>query len=423
VTKFQKSLAAVSVVIALFGVMIIAVRASYGAYAHTYRVTGTFVRASYGVEPGTQVEHHGIAVGKVDSVSLVNQQAQLRLSIKRGFQVPTSVQAVVRPRSIFGDPYIDLDFVDGSPGPFLVGGSHLDRTGVDAETGDLIASVVPLLQKINPQDLSVVIDELSKTGDNESLKIRSQIENGAQLANLYASTINSQLTALDSFAQFQSAIVATGPTLNAIAANSNIALPTLNAAEADFQRALDAIKPFADKLATFIAAERPDITRLLDQGDNVVRLLTAREPQVEQVISGLSQYVFKLGAGAGAETLPNGTKFAYFKNFVLFSDINNLVCGLIAPPQPGLGFLAPLQKAVGSSGVFNCSAFFAAEAAAKSTPSAAPAATAAPAAPVLPAPQSVAGALSQAVNQIIGQPEVPQPVTLQTLVDHILGKS
>jgi phospholipid/cholesterol/gamma-HCH transport system substrate-binding protein len=410
-TKLQKVLAAISVIVALSGSTIIAVRASYGAFAQTYLVTGTFQRASYGVEPGTQVEHHGIAVGKVVSVALADRQAQLRLSIKKGFHVPTTVQAVIRPRSIFGDPFIDLDFLDTAPGPYLASGARLDKTGVDSETGDLIASAVPLLQKINAQDLEVVIDELAKTGDGEGARIRSSIENGAQLANLYSSTIDAQLTALDAFAQFQSAIAATGPDFNAIAANSNVALPTLNAAEADFQRALDALTPFADKLATFIAAERPDIDRLLDQGDNIVRLLTTREPQLEQVISGLSLYFFKLGSGASPETLPNGTKFAYFKNFILFSDINNLVCGLIAPPQAGLSFLQPLQQAVGSSGVFNCSAYFAASAHGATTAS------------TLPTPQSVAGDLSQQVHAIVGQPEVPQRTTLQSLIDRILGKS
>jgi virulence factor Mce-like protein len=400
VTKAQRSIAALAVVVALMGVIVVSVRGSYGAFHKGYRLSGTFTRASYGVEPGTQVEYRGIPVGKVDSVHLVDHQAELRMSINQGFRVPVNVNAVIRPRSIFGDPYVDLDFAPGSSGPFLKAGDRLPKTGVDAETGDLIASAVPLLEKINAHDLATVIDELAKASDNEGLRIRSSIENATQLGDFFATTIQEQLTALDSFAAFQAQFAPTGPSFNAIAANSNIALPTLNAAEVDFQRALDSLTPFANKLAAFLSAEHPDFDRLLDQGDNVVRLLTLREPQLEQVVSGLSRYVYKFAVGQGPETLPNGTKFAFFKNFVMFSDVNALICGILSQGGPTT---APLLQAISQSGgPINC-------------PPASPAASVATG-------QAATRELTDGVDGVAAAPQPPERLTVQALVDRILGR-
>ena len=418
-TRPQRILAALAVVVGLIGATVIAVRASYGAFHQGYTVVAVFDRASYGVDPGVQVEYHGIAVGKVTSVHLVGRQAELILSVNKGFRVPATVRADLRPRSIFGDPYVDLVFPASAPGPYLAAGAHVTNTGVDSEVGDLIASTVPLLNSINGPELQTILHELAETTDQFGPQIHNSVDEGARLVALYSSTIGAQLRALDSFAQFQAAIAPTGQSLDAAAANSNIALPRLNAAEADFQRFLDTLTPFANELANFIGAERPDITKLLDNGDNVVRLLTVREPQIEQVVAGLGQYLFKFAHALGPETLPNGTKFAFFKLFVMFSDVNNLVCGLIHPTAAGSTFLQPLQQAVDRAGVFDCTAYQKSQAAAARPSSA----SQAPVAPAPPAPPTVAADLNQGIHQLLGQPDVPQQLTVQSLVNLILGKS
>jgi virulence factor Mce-like protein len=392
---------AIAITVGLTASSVVAIRASYGAFRSGYRVSGGFERASYGIEPGVQVEHHGIPVGKVDSVRLVSQHAELTLTIFDAFRVPATVVARVRPRSIFGDPYVDLDFPDSAAGPFLSAGSRLRSTAVEADVGDLIASAVPLLRDINPQDLAAIIEELGRATDGQGTHIAAAIDSGTQLADLLASTMDAQLQALDSFARFQAAIAPTGPSFNAIAANANVALPTLNDAEAALQRALDTLNHFAGTLATLLAAERPDIHRLLDNGASVTRLLTRREPQLEQVISGLSNYVFKFAAGRSPEVLPNGSRFAYFKNFVLIADVNALICATLQ--QAGPAGATVMQVLGASGGPISC---------APQSPAA-----------VTAGGQRAASDLTAGIDQVIASPDVPQRMTVQSLVDHILGRS
>ncbi|GAC1593336.1 MAG: hypothetical protein NVS3B21_14280 [Acidimicrobiales bacterium] len=413
---------ALCVIIVLVAATVVSIRASYGAYKGGYQLIGTFDRAAYGFGPSTEVDYLGIDVGHVTRTRLrADHRLDASLKVNEGFKVPVGTVAKVHNRSLFGDPYIDLVFPPGAATRYLAKGSHLDVTSVDADTGDLIRSATPLFEHINGQDLLTLVREIDQASRGEGDKVAQSIRDGAQLSALYANTIDAQLRALDSFTAFQVAVTPDAGEINNLSAIGNRSLPTLNAAEKDFQTALLTVGPFADKLANVIAQERPNIDQLLARGDNVVRLLAMRQPQIEQVISGLALYLQKFAQGPGPETLPNGTKFVYFKNFIEFSDLSRLICGLIASPTgggPAPSQLQPLIAAVGSAGL-GC----------KQPPAAAPGPapagppaqrTAPPAVPAVPAP-SPANDLLQHVAGQIGAPQPTRPATVQDMVQRILG--
>src|SRR6202034_2518553 len=117
-----------------------------------------------------------------------------------------------------------------------------------------------------------------------------------------------------------------------------------------------------NRLATLLATYHPDIATILESGDNVSRVLLAQQDTIGQVISGAYHYFQKIAEGAsGLNTLPDGSTYAYFNTFILFGDVNSLVCNLIAPPTGGMSFLQPIQQALAGAGsAFNCSSQLAA---------------------------------------------------------------
>jgi len=355
-TRAQRATAALAVVVALSATVVLAVRASFGAFNGGYTVTGVFDRAAYGFGIGTEIDYLGIDVGRVTHVYLQpDHRVRASLKIRSGFTVPTGTRADVHNRSLFGDPYVSLVFPSQPGGGTLRAGDSIAETSVDVGTSDLIRTATPLLEGINGQELASLVTSLDQATQGEGDKIAQSLHDGAQLAALYADTIKAQIRALDSFTAFQAAITPTAADLNTLGADANRALPVLNAAEPDFQRAFDSVSAFASKLADVIATERPNLDALIVGGDNVDRLLTMREPQIEQLIVGSSQYLEKFAVGAGTETLPNGTKFVYFKNFIAFNDVVKLICGLI-PTQ-----LQPLTSALAAAGL-PCKATAAADA-------------------------------------------------------------
>jgi hypothetical protein len=149
-------------------------------------------------------------------------------------------------------------------------------------------------------------------------------------------------------------------------------------------------------------------------------VLLAQQDEIGQVVNGAYRYFQKIAEGAsGTQKLPDGSTFAYFNTFILFSDVNSLVCNLLAPPTGGMSFLQPIQQALAGAGsAFNCSAELAAFNALQGNN--------APAAPTS-SPNATAGAQAAgqaAANQaygMVGQPDTSQGTSLGGIVNQLLG--
>ena len=405
-----------AIVVILVAVSGLIVKASYGSFSGQYPLVANFSRAGEGLHPSSQVQYRGVTVGEVTAIELVDRHALVRMKIDPGFAVPVDATATIAPKNVFGEETVNLTFPRGQTGPALRPGGTIPTTAVSEEFTQLLAAADPLLNRVNGQDLATVITQLAIASSGQGPQIRQSIEEGTKLADLFDSTLQAQIRALNSFTSFSEAIAPTGGSINAISAANNQALPTFNAQAAAYQKLLTEFTPVANELAAYLSDYHPDIVAMLTDGANVSRVLIADQAQVAQVIHGLYRYLFKFANGAGPEILPDGSKFAYFKTFIMFSDVNSLVCSLIAPPQPGLSALEPLQAALtGAGSPFNCSAQMAAFKAAQGGK---------PAGNVLGAAQNAAQNLSNAVGSVIGQPQShagPSQGGLAGVLQNLLG--
>src|SRR5205807_7090340 len=270
-----------------------AVGGAYDFFSTAYPLTATFSHLGQNVHPGSEVDYRGVQVGKIKSWSLVDRQVLVRFSINRGFKVPANATATLEPQSVFGSEIMNLDFPSGPSGPYLGPGDAVTHTATTDQIQDFINSTVPLFQSIDPGDVQTIISELTQASQNLGPTIAQSIDTGTQLADLYSNTINAQVNALDAFSRFQSAFTPTASNLNAIAAANNVGLPVFNHAEDSFQAFLTTLKPLADNLAQLLSVYRPDINILLGQGDNVVRVLLARQSDISDLIHGLYRYTLK----------------------------------------------------------------------------------------------------------------------------------
>ncbi|HVX23238.1 MAG TPA: MCE family protein [Acidimicrobiales bacterium] len=428
--------AAVVVAVAAVGA-VVAVRAANGDYSGAYALTGYFPRAGEGLQPGSEVVFRGVQVGRVSTISLSGTRAKVTLLVQPDFRVPAAARATIEPVNLFGAEQVSLTSPhdNADAGPYLSPGATLAHAATSDELGDLFAAATPLLDRVNTVNLADVIGELAQAAAGEGPRIARSIDAGAHLATYLDDTLAAQLRALDSFARFTAAIAGDGTAINGLSAQENVALPAFNQAAADYRSLLANLDSFSAELARLLTDYHPDIAALLANGDNVARVLTAQQAEVGQVVRGAYQYAEKIGRGGSRDTLPDGSKFAYFNTFILFTDVNTLVCDLLAPAQPGLSFLEPVQQAlVGAASPFNCSSQLAAFAAAQATTAQA---TAAPAttAPVAPATTPAAtpstsptGAATRAAQTLatqayglLGRPSTSTPRSVGGYVQSLLG--
>jgi phospholipid/cholesterol/gamma-HCH transport system substrate-binding protein len=384
----------------------VAVKWAYGAYEDETELVGTFPHAGQGLTPGSDVKYRGVNVGEVEHIDLVERQAEITFSVQPDFQVPEDASVTVRPKTLFGEMFLDLEFEEGGDGPWLEDGDELADAATATEVEELVAATDSLLGEIDATELAQVITSFTEVVDDQGDDIAAAWESGAELTGLFNDTIDAQTAALGSWAAFQEAIDETGASFNEISANSNLALPEFVRAREDFEHLLATLQPFADHLTDLLVESRPDIDTMFDAGDNVTRLLVAREENIREVVRGLAAYTAVFADISGStEALPDGSKFAYFKNFIDFSDIEALLCreiqGAGDPGQPLLDALSALDTPLdcGESDVTLPNA--------GSSP------------PRVDAPD--AQVAIDAIYGAVGQVDQASPATLQALVDSLLA--
>lgn len=280
------------------------------------------------------MKYRGVNVGKVKSVTLRDRQVDVVLELQDDAKVPKGTTASVRNKTLFGEKYIELA-VQPQGGPYLADGDELPpgKTGLEVE--GLIDTTDGLLRQVDADQLAILMDELVQASRGEGDKVATLIDQSVEATAVIDDTLEAQLRAIDSFARFVREYRDIGPSINSINGNLNELLPTFNAAREDYERLLATVRPLADHLAEFIDVNEADIDALLADGDNIVRVLTARKENISETIRGLDVYTATLADAIAPGTLPDGSRFGNLKLFIDLSQIQDLLCMVLGPSSPG----------------------------------------------------------------------------------------
>lgn len=369
--RLARRIAAIGTIAVLTTGTVVLVEAADGDFASTYHVVAAFPAAGEGLHAGSEVDERGVQIGTVSSISLSGGRAKVVLAIGDGYKLPDDVVATIRSQNLFGADDVSLAVPAGTPSstPALGDGGVISRTSVEDDLGQLFASAAPVLSKLDTNDLAALISELAAASRGEGPAIAASLDEGTRLADLLARTSSAQLQALDAFSRFAGAVSTVGPALDRISGDSNQSLPLFTKAAAAYQALLTNLGALSDHLSALLTGYEPDIATILQSGGNVSRLLIADQPDLEYLVYGLAQYAYRFAHASPDVRLPDGSRFGYFQTFVEWTDVVKLVCGLIAPDQSGLSFLAPLQPLVSTpGGPLDCSSEIAAFDKAQATP-------------------------------------------------------
>lgn len=105
----------------------------------TVPVTARFSSVA-GLQAGTDVEIAGVPVGKVDSISIQEYQAIVRMRIQKGIGLPEDTIASVKTRGLIGDVYISLS--PGASDRMIPPGGRIRETEAAMDLGGLIGQFV-----------------------------------------------------------------------------------------------------------------------------------------------------------------------------------------------------------------------------------------------------------------------------------------
>ncbi|HWH30724.1 MAG TPA: MCE family protein, partial [Mycobacteriales bacterium] len=152
------------------------------AFTDTVTVTLRADRVGNQLTEGADVKVRGLVVGEVREVRATDDGAELELHLQpaEAARVPADSTALILPKTLFGEKYVSLvfdDAADGGPGSLAAGGViEQDRSATARELGQALDSLLPVLQTLEPEQLSSTLHAVSSALRDRGDRIGGNLE-------------------------------------------------------------------------------------------------------------------------------------------------------------------------------------------------------------------------------------------------------
>jgi virulence factor Mce-like protein len=298
--------------LAFLVVLALLVGLSIGTYKKVFtevaRVTLQVDTAGNQLQEASDVKVRGVIVGDVREVKASAEGATIELAINPEYldQIPANVSARLLPKTLFGERYVALQLPDSASGEPLADGDVIgqDRTQNAIELQQVIDDTLPLLQAVQPEDLSftlgAVADALRGQGD----------ELGANLAATgeYFGEINTVLPELQAdiseLADFAETYQGAADDLLAVLDNLAVTNTTVVDQEEQLRRTFTVGASSANVAAGFLETNERNLISLAETSRPVLGLFAEYSPIYPCLLDGLARSVPRIGETFGTDGDP-----------------------------------------------------------------------------------------------------------------------
>lgn len=306
-------LAGIITVVILTGSVYVGVRAANGAFDPVYEVSASFDAAGQGLLPESDVKIHGVNIGEVTAVELVDGRALVKMRINDDERIPVESTATIRPKTLFGEKFVDIDPGEAeTSGPFLDDGGRIANTVGGFELERILADLYPVLQAVDGDELATILSELSAAGRGMGPTINRSIENFTAVADVQARHATDVQQFLDDLALLSEELAQRSDDLVAGATDLNVALPPLNQRGDQLAVVLDQAARLSTDLADLLEANRPLQDKAITQGGKALEELYDQRAQIPGLVRGL-RYFLQVLSEVGRIELGDGTRLAAVK--------------------------------------------------------------------------------------------------------------
>jgi phospholipid/cholesterol/gamma-HCH transport system substrate-binding protein len=253
------------------------------AFTPIVRVTLQADHTGNELSAGADVKVRGMVVGTVKSVHTSGDGAQIDLALQPGLvnQIPANVTAQLLPKTLFGERYVDLVIPTNASPQHIAAGAVIgqDRTTSGIEVERVLDDLLPVLQAVQPQKLSVTLTAISTALQGRGPEL------GATLSQLgqYVGRLNPQLPTLE---HDLSALVTTTNTYNQAAPNLINALADLTVTsqtvvnqQGNLENLYSTLSTASDNLTDFLQANENNLIQVSKASMPTLDILARYAPE------------------------------------------------------------------------------------------------------------------------------------------------
>jgi phospholipid/cholesterol/gamma-HCH transport system substrate-binding protein len=328
-TKIQLGIFALITVVTLIIMSIYYLRLPATLGIGTYGVTADFV-AGGGLYKNGNVTYRGVAVGRVESVTLNPNGVTAGMRLNSGTPIPSNVTATVKSVSAVGEQYIDLVPPNNSTSTKLHNGSRIDRanTRIGQDVADLLKRAETLVNSLGDTRLKELLHETFIAANGSGPELARLIESARLLVD-EANTNYPQVSQLiDQAGPFLQAQIRAGADIKSLSDGLARFTSEVHQADPQLRSTLEIAPGAADEASTAFSGIRPSFPALAASLANLGRVGVIYHKSIEQLLVVLPALFAAITTAAGGAPQDEGAKL----DFKL--DLND-------PPPCAVGFLPP----------------------------------------------------------------------------------
>ncbi|GFG74296.1 virulence factor Mce family protein [Mycobacterium botniense] len=328
-TRIQLTIFAIvtAITVSLMAIFYLRMPAALGV--GTYAVTADFA-AGGGLYKNANVTYRGVAVGRVESVTLNSHGVDASMRLNSNTAIPANVIASVHSVSAIGEQYVDLVSPGKPAAAKLHNGSRIGRenTRISEDISTLLRKSEALVNSVADTRLRELLHETFTAFSGTGPQLARLIESARLLVDEANAVYPQTSQLIDHVGPFLQAQVRSGDDIRSLA--DALAKFTSEVRQADPQlRALLAlVPPAADEASTAFSGIRPSFPMLAASLANLGRVGVIYHKTLEHLLVVLPALFAAITTAAGGEPEDEGAKL----DFKI--DLND-------PPPCNTGFIPP----------------------------------------------------------------------------------
>ncbi|WP_410591548.1 MCE family protein [Amycolatopsis sp. lyj-23] len=275
-------------------------------FVTTVPVTLKASRIGNQLSPGGQVKARGVLVGEIREVRATPQGAEIALALEPGKvdMLPRNVSALLVPKTLFGERYVQLSIPDGERAPHLVAGDVIeqDRSANAIELERVFDNLLPVLQAVQPQKLATTLTAVSTALEGRGEQLGKTIDT----ASAYLKNFNPdlpQLTAdVHDLASVSRLYGDIAPDLLDALTDSAVTLNTVKEKQADLAGVYQQVTSSSQDVSAFLAANRDNLIALAADSRAPLEIAAKYSPSFACTIGSLNALRKSMDKVLGAGT-------------------------------------------------------------------------------------------------------------------------
>lgn len=240
----------------------------------------------------SDVKVRGIIVGSVKAMRANGQNAIVTLALSPSDvnKIPANVKAVILPKTLFGEQYVDLRF-PAHPRGHIHAGAVIpeDRSKGALETETVLGNMLPLLTAVQPAQLNDTLNAIATALHGRGRELGQTLVHFDQYLHILNPHTKQMVDDLHKLGQVALEYNGLAPDIFASLKNLQVSAHTVIQRRQAFDSLLRTGANNADVLSSFLAANRQRLIDITGQTDKIYGLMARYSPEYPCLLAGIVQ--------------------------------------------------------------------------------------------------------------------------------------